>query len=379
MCAQTTRCGGNLHCVHNFGSATTTTTMSHVLKSASALALGPWKTQDPFLFCVYHLDDFPAGEANLAPPASVRRGRSIGQDFSRKDGFSMYHGEIHSGFPKHPHRGFETITITRKGMVDHADSMGCAGRFGLGDCQWMTAGKGISHSEMFPLLKQDEGNPLELFQIWLNLPKKDKMVDPAFKMLWAENIPTKTFVDDKGKKTTLTCYAGVFEDTESKLEPPAPTPSSWATDPDNHVCVWTMKLEPGATWTLPASDHKDDAKVSRTIYVFSPWEGVKVSVSSKAVGQPAMLELRPEMDAELHNHGETDCEILMLQGRAISEPVVQYGPFVMSTQPEIKEAFSAYQDTDGFGKWKWGSDAPVHDATRSRFAQYPDGTLETRT
>ena len=100
----------------------------------------------------------------------------------------MYHGAKTSGFPAHPHRGFETVTVVQRGMVDHADLMGAAGCYGGGDVRRMTAGSGVQHSEMFPLLEENQGNTLELFQIWLNLPKHRKMVDPNFKMLWAETI-----------------------------------------------------------------------------------------------------------------------------------------------------------------------------------------------
>jgi len=129
----------------------------------------PWETVDPFLFCVYHDDAYPRANAQMGPEASLA-GRDIGQDFSRKDGWSMYHGETVPGFPSHPHRGFETVTIVRKGLIDHSDSLGATARFGGGDVQWLTAGKGIVHSEMFPLLDAGAPNPLELFQIWLNLP-----------------------------------------------------------------------------------------------------------------------------------------------------------------------------------------------------------------
>ena len=86
-------------------------------------------------------------------------GRNIGSDFTTKDGFRMYHGSEVPGFPRHPHRGFETVTVVRQGLVDHADSMGAAARYGEGDAQWLTAGNGINHSEMMPLLRPDEGDP----------------------------------------------------------------------------------------------------------------------------------------------------------------------------------------------------------------------------
>ena len=148
----------------------------------------PWETQDPFLFCVYHLDHYPRGNEEMGPATSLE-GRNLGNDFTIKDGWRMYHGQTIPGFPYHPHRGFETITIVNKGFCDHSDSLGAAGRFGQGDVQWMTAGRGVQHSEMFPLLKTDEDNPLELFQIWLNLPKANKFAEPHFKMLWHEDIP----------------------------------------------------------------------------------------------------------------------------------------------------------------------------------------------
>ena len=148
----------------------------------------PWDTTDPFLLCVHHDDAYPRGNAQLGPNASLA-GRDIGQDFAGKDGWRMYHGRTVPGFPSHPHRGFETVTIVRKGLIDHADSLGAAARFGNGDVQWLTAGRGVVHSEMFPLLRADQPNPLELFQIWLNLPAAGKMAAPHFTMFWSEDIP----------------------------------------------------------------------------------------------------------------------------------------------------------------------------------------------
>ena len=92
-----------------------------------------WETQDPFLFCVHHEDKFPKGNELMGPDASYLKGRFLGDDFIVKDGFRMYHGKTVPGFPGHPHRGFETITVVREGLVDHADSMGAAGRYGNGD------------------------------------------------------------------------------------------------------------------------------------------------------------------------------------------------------------------------------------------------------
>jgi len=191
------------------------------------LEVGPlgfqWTTEDPFLFCVHHDDAYPAGNEKLGPRASLA-GRNIGQDFEGKDGWRMYHGDVVPGFPQHPHRGFETVTIVRRGFIDHSDSLGATARFGQGDVQWLTAGRGINHSEMFPLLDPERPNPLELFQIWLNLPKSDKLVEPHFSMLWSHMLAKHVASDDAGRKTEITLVAGRIGDAVA----PAPPPHSWA-------------------------------------------------------------------------------------------------------------------------------------------------------
>ena len=324
----------------------------------------PWKTQDPFLFCVYHADNYPEGNEEMGPTGSLA-GRNIGQDFTLKDGWRMYHGQQVPGFPQHPHRGFETITIVKKGWVDHTDSMGAAGRFGDGDVQWMTAGKGVLHSEMFPLLKQEERNPLVLFQIWLNLPAKNKFVPPHFKMLWGESIPGYEHVDTAGKKTIVDVVAGEIEGTKAL----SPTPSSWAANPANEVGIWIIQMEPEALWQLPMAS----ADVHRSLYFFEG-DGFKVDGVELETEQGA--ELKPGAVVSLEN-GKSPAQLLLLQGKPIEEPVAQHGPFVMNTQQEIQEAFLDYQKTQ-FGGWPWPSDDHVHPRDRGRFAKYADGTEETK-
>ena len=152
----------------------------------------PWTGIDPFIMTVHHVDDYPEGTDALGPARNLLSGRNIGSDFSYQDGWSMYHGGIVPGFPQHPHRGFETVTVVRRGYVDHSDSLGATARYGEGDVQWLTTGSGIMHSEMFPLLDADGPNTLELFQIWLNLPADSKLVAPYFRImsqnLEAENL-----------------------------------------------------------------------------------------------------------------------------------------------------------------------------------------------
>ena len=324
----------------------------------------PWVTVDPFLFCVYHDDAYPKGNAQLGPDASLA-GRDIGQDFAGKDGWRMYHGNTVPGFPSHPHRGFETVTIVRKGLIDHSDSLGATARFGGGDVQWLTAGRGIVHSEMFPLLRRDETNPLELFQIWLNLPAKNKRVAPHFTMLWSENIPHQRFSDAEGQATDVSCIAGRLADVGAPLPPP---PDSWAAQAEADVAVWTLKMAPGARWTLPAAA---GAGTRRNLYFF---KGAAVTVGGQRVGVHAAIELLASADVELVN-GDAASEFLLLQGRAIGEPVAQYGPFVMNTRAEIEQAFADYQRTQ-FGGWPWDDNAPVHGREPARFAKHADGRVE---
>jgi quercetin 2,3-dioxygenase len=335
----------------------------------------PWVTTDPFLFCAYHDDAYPEGNGEMAPRTSLA-GRPIGQDFSRRDGWSMYHGETVPGFPGHPHRGFETVTIVRKGLIDHADSLGAAARFGAGDVQWVTAGRGIVHSEMFPLLDETAANPLELFQIWLNLPAASKMVPPNFTMLWSDSIPRMRMRDGNGLEIEVAVIAGHMEANDSAhgtdktaAEPPAPPPDSWAARADSDVAIWTIRLAPGARWTLPAAQRPD---THRTLYFF---RGTSIEVAGNAIDRHAALTLLPQAAVELHNTGSEPAEFLMLQGRPIGESVAQYGPFVMNTQSEIREAISDYQRTQ-FGGWPWPDSAPVHGSDPARFAKYPDGRDE---
>lgn len=322
-----------------------------------------WATLDPFIFCAYHLDNFPGGNEQLGPAVSLE-GRSIGQDFAGKDGWNMYHGNIVPGFPSHPHRGFETVTIVTKGMVDHSDSLGATGRFGDGDVQWLTSGKGIQHSEMFPLLYK-ESNPLLLFQLWLNLPKRSKFVEPHYKMLWREDIPKIIEKDGNGNSTIIDLIAGTFKD-HSAL---APTPDSWAADPNNEIQIWTIRMDTNAQLQIPAAKNG----VNRALYFY---EGNSISISETEIKPNHMVELNSQNDVTILN-GSTPGYFLFLQGRPINEPMAQYGPFVMNTQEEIQQAMRDYQATQ-FGGWPWASSDPTHPKSTGRFARYSDKTEEIK-
>ncbi len=344
--------------------STTATTSSPSSAAATILSSQPlgglWPTLDPFLFCAHHDDAYPAGNDALGPQASLA-GRQIGQDFSGKDGWSMYHGDVVPGFPPHPHRGFETVTIVREGLIDHSDSLGAAARFGQGDVQWLTAGSGVVHAEMFPLLDASRPNPLELFQIWLNLPARQKMVAPHFTMFWSESIPRLALGDGDGNGPAT--HVAVVAGRLGSAAPLAPPPGSWAAQAESDIAIWTIRMEPGARWTLPAAAGEG---TRRMLYYFA---GDGVTVAGQATGHAA-LELRAGDDAVIVNAGTQEAEFLLLQGRPLNEPVVQYGPFVMNTQQEIAQALQDYRRTE-FGGWPWGDAAPVHGRDPRRFARRP--------
>ena len=337
---------------------------SSTVLNVQPLGHPPWPTLDPFLFCVHHNDAYPPGNAQLGPDASLA-GRQIGQDFAGKDGWSMYHGTTVPGFPAHPHRGFETVTIVRRGLIDHSDSLGATARFGGGDVQWLTAGKGIVHCEMFPLLDAHAPNPTELFQIWLNLPAKNKMTEPHFTMFWHEQIPRFTATDAAGKSTEVVCIAGDWLQTQSL----APPPDSWASAPHSELGICTVKMAPGAQWTLPPARQ---ALTRRQLYFFA---GGTLMVDGTSVPTQSAIEVRADQACTLVN-GSQEAELLVLQGRPIGEPVAQYGPFVMNTDAEVEQAFADYRRT-AFGGWPWGPTDPTHPRAQGRFARRTDGQVET--
>ena len=149
--------------------------------------------------------------------------------------------------------------------------------------------------------------------------------------------------------------------------PPAPPPRSWASRADTEVAIWHVRLEPGASWRMPAVEREGTL---RTLYVF---DGHGVDVGGAALPVATAAVLRPDLEVPLASEQGAEC--LVLQGRPIGEPVAQYGPFVMNTEDEIRQAFADYRST-AFGGWPWDSDEPVNPASQGRFARRPDGVLE---
>mmetsp|Transcript_18027 Transcript_18027/g.49083 ORF Transcript_18027/g.49083 Transcript_18027/m.49083 type:complete len:360 (-) Transcript_18027:324-1403(-) len=329
---------------------------SAILSNRPLPKAGPYPTGDPYLFCVYHKDNYPQGNGKMEAPFSGN-----GSDFDPKKPYRMYHGSKVPGFPQHPHRGFETITATIEGIIDHADSAGNGGRYGEGDLQWMTAGEGIVHSEMFPLIKTDQENPLRFFQIWLNLPARSKMVKPSFAMFWKNDVPKYTSDDGKATATVWvgTNYLGI--DTNNQ-----PPPDSWAGDSANDVALVHIIIQPGGKFVLPKA-HEET--VNRSLFYIEGKSGILVD--GEAIKEKVSLEMDATQEVEIEvpaTFGENS-EFLWMQGKPIQEPVAQYGPFVMNTQAEIRQAFMDYQTTE-FGGWPWPRDDMVFPTNKGRFALF---------
>lgn len=217
------------------------------------------------------------------------------------------------------------------------------------------------HSEMFPLLDPDNPNPLELFQIWLNLPPESKMVPAYFGMLWSESIPTAR--PNPGVSVDL--IAGSM----GNLTPPSPPPDSWASREDTSFAIWLIRLATGSSWELPGID----GEVNRMLHAFV---GDDLRVAGATVHEDIGVHLDASRPALLENHGGP-AEFLLLQGRPIGAPVFQLGPFVMNSPEELRRAVEDYHRTR-FGGWPWSRIDPVHDRAEGRFAIHADGKIEHR-
>jgi redox-sensitive bicupin YhaK (pirin superfamily) len=341
--------------------------MSHPVVINLSPLTAPWSGSDPFLFCAYHVDKYPVSDGDMGVPVADLGGRPLGNDFSRQGGFNMYYGERVPGFPAHPHRGFETVTFVRRGYVDHSDSLGATARYGAGDVQWLTAGKGIQHAEMFPLLDQDEDNTLELFQIWLNLPASDKFAEPEFKIFWREDIPVWRQAETQGSDVfnEVTVLAGTFApESGQALVPPSPPKHSWGAREEAELAIWMIRLSPGQKLTLPAAQREG---LQRTLYVYG---GDALEVAGQTAPGKSQIQLEPRAACEISNTGASLLEIMLMQALPINEPVAARGPFVMNTEAELHQARVDYGRTQ-FGGWPWDHAGPLHSADTGRFATYP--------
>ena len=219
------------------------------------------------------------------------------------------------GAPWHPHRGFETVTYMLAGEMEHEDSVGSKGVITPGDVQWMTAGKGIIHSELPTKKMMDEGGLMHGFQIWVNLPSKDKMMNPRYQDITSDDSPT---IDKGGVWARV--IAGECLGIESSIDTVIP------------ITYVHVKMEPGKSL-----DKNLDTELNGMIYVFKG----EVSIEGKSVkdGSLALLSAGSEVKIE----AKEESEFLILAGPELNEPIARYGPFVMNTREEILQAIDDYQ------------------------------------
>jgi len=255
--------------------------------------------------------------------AGVKLRRSLGSSqLARQDPFLMLDeffsddpDDYLAGFPSHPHRGFETVTYMLDGHMQHKDDHGNTGDLGPGDVQWMSAARGIIHSEM---PQQSEGR-MRGFQLWLNLPAKEKMKPAAYRDIKTSEIPSV-----QGKDVKVRVIAGTLGETVGPIH-------GGSTDP----YYFDVHLAPGAVFeaALPAGH-------SAFVYVY---EGdALVGEERKALPHRA-AGLLSDGDKVRIDAGAKGARVLLLAGKPLREPVVQYGPFVMNTREEIEQAISDYQ------------------------------------
>lgn len=227
--------------------------------------------------------------------------------------------QVPRGVGEHPHRGFETVTIVYQGSLEHRDSTGAGGRIGPGDVQWMTAGAGILHEEFHSREFTREGGTLEMAQLWVNLPAASKDAAPSYQTLAQADIPAVALPDNAG---TARVIAGSFDGERG----PAQTHTA--------MNVLDVRLEPGRRTHLPLTDGWTSLLVVL---------GGTVLVNDDAV-------VRADQAAQLGRSGDgvtveanNDTRILLLDGEPLGEPVVGYGPFVMNTQQEIRQALDDFR------------------------------------
>ena len=315
----------------------------------------PWPVLDPFLGCERLFNHYPSSQQ--LPP--LLEGRHLGQDFSGKDGFSMYHGALVPGFTERPQLGFDTISLVRSGWLDHADSLGHSARLGAGDVQWLSAGAGLRYAHMFPLLLADQPNPLDVLQISLNQAARAKHASPHVRMLWRSAIPKVLVTDAQGRYTRISVIAGDYrpsQDQALRAAAPRPPVDSWAHQASAQLAIWAISLAPGASYVLPAAAPAQASQLGRMLYFYA---GDAVALPNCLLASHSAVQLHAGQPVALRNLGTQTADLLMLQGMPLNEPVARYGPFVLNDEAEVRDAVQEFRRTRS-GTWPWGSAGPTH-------------------
>ncbi|CAI8702342.1 pirin family protein [Pseudomonas chlororaphis] len=223
------------------------------------------------------------------------------------------------GVGQHPHRGFETVTIVYKGEVEHRDSTGSGGKIGPGDVQWMTAASGILHEEFHSAAFAQSGGTLDMVQLWVNLPARDKMAAPGYQTLLDGDIPAIALKDKAG---TLRLIAGEFDGVKGPARTFTP------------IDVWDIRLNAGKPLTLDLHQGRNTALVLL--------RGT-VQVNGQELVREGQLVLFERDGDQLSLEANNDAVMLLLGGEPIDEPIVGHGPFVMNSEAEIHQAFVDFQ------------------------------------
>ena len=222
------------------------------------------------------------------------------------------------GVGVHPHRGFETVTIVYSGEVDHRDSTGNGGHIGPGDVQWMTAASGILHEEFHSAAFTKNGGTMEMVQLWVNLPAKDKMSAPGYQTLMDGEIPPVELADGAGR---LRVIAGAYAGARGPAKTFTP------------INIWDVRLNAGAkaSFTLPEG---------HTLAVMVQSGAVKLNGGE--VAREAQFAIFEREGGAIELEAESDAKVLVLSGEPIEEPVAWYGPFVMNTEDELRQAITDF-------------------------------------
>jgi hypothetical protein len=274
--------------------------VTRIIDSVSTLEGGGFPVRRPFpVVGLSHIDPFllldHLGPVNWAPRQAI-------------------------GAPDHPHRGFETVTYLLEGAMQHKDSAGHRGKLTPGDVQWMTAGAGVVHSEMPESAFYERGGVMHGFQIWVNLPARDKMIPPRYQEIPSAQIPEWVGADGAA---TVRVIAGEHDGKRAVIATRTP------------IMLMHSKLNAGASVAIDVPPN-----LRAMCYVIDGAFAFGANRLQAAEGQLALFEMEGAVSAEAASAGQ----FLLLAGQPLDEPVARYGPFVMNTQSEIKQAITDYNE-----------------------------------
>lgn len=314
--------------------------------------------RDPWVGKFHHIDYYPEGDGIEQVKKEDMEGHTPGKDLDHDLDFRLYYGDRRPGFPVHSHRGFETVSIVLDGWVDHHDSHGDHGRYSAGDVQWMTAGNGIRHTEMFPLVNIDKSNRTELFQLWLSLPSWNKLVDCDYKMFWREDIPV---VEKDGVKVKV--ITGNFNGEEG----PKATESSWAYDERSHFRILLLDLAPNSEVAINGVS----STLNRNLY---PYEGEYVFIDEDKVEGKRSLKLKGDADFVIRTE-DSPSRLLLLEAEPLNEPIINDGPMIMNTMEEVLQGYRDYWENQ-YGGWSWDERDPLHEVGTGRVSSRGENPKE---